>query len=223
MQRQVPERRSRSRCPSYRSFLLTHTVYLPLCSHRRGTVPSLLSRANCSDDHRELAFQISEQFVVLGSPLNIRTAVIVGGMDMMTQAIELTNRPHVVVATPGRIVDHLRSSSAEWDLSRVKFLVRAYLSATRLRLVFIDFQVLDEADRLLSPSFAEDLAYLFGVLPKDRQTALFTATWTPSIDKIADATPKPGKQKLFIHKITSAYVINSVIGRPQSSSRCFKG
>lgn len=135
---------------------------------------------------RELAFQISEQFVVLGSPLNIRTAVIVGGMDMMAQAIELTNRPHVVVATPGRIVDHLRSSSAEWDLSRVKFLV------------------LDEADRLLAPSFAEDLAYLFGVLPKDRQTALFTATWTPSIDTIADAAPRPGKQKPFIHKITSA-------------------
>ncbi|KAH9002414.1 P-loop containing nucleoside triphosphate hydrolase protein [Lactarius hatsudake] len=122
---------------------------------------------------RELAFQISEQFVVLGSPLNIRTAVIVGGMDMMAQAIELNNRPHVVVATPGRIVDHLRSSSAEWDLSRVKFLV------------------LDEADRLLAPSFAEDLAHLFGVLPKDRQTALFTATWTSSIDSIADATPRP--------------------------------
>ncbi|KAH9062245.1 DEAD-domain-containing protein [Lactarius vividus] len=135
---------------------------------------------------RELAFQISEQFVVLGLPLNIRTAVIVGGMDMMAQAIELNNRPHVVVATPGRIVDHLRSSSAEWDLSRVKFLV------------------LDEADRLLSPSFAEDLAHLFGVLPKDRQTALFTATWTPSIDSIADATPRPGKQKPFIHKITTA-------------------
>lgn len=135
---------------------------------------------------RELAFQISEQFVVLGSPLNIRTAVIVGGMDMMAQAIELNNRPHVVVATPGRIVDHLRSSSAEWDLSRVKFLV------------------LDEADRLLAPSFAEDLAHLFGVLPKDRQTALFTATWTPSIDSIADATPRPGKQKPFIHKITTA-------------------
>ena len=64
--------------------------------------------------------------MVLGSPLNIRTAVVVGGMDMMAQAIELNNRPHVVVATPGRIVDHLRSSSAEWDLSRVKFLVRAY-------------------------------------------------------------------------------------------------
>jgi len=53
------------------------------------------------------------------------TAVIVGGMDMIAQAIELSNRPHVVVATPGRIVDHLKSSDGEWDLSRVKFLVLA--------------------------------------------------------------------------------------------------
>ncbi|EJD01662.1 P-loop containing nucleoside triphosphate hydrolase protein [Fomitiporia mediterranea MF3/22] len=53
---------------------------------------------------RELAFQISEQFAVLGAPLNIQTAIIVGGMDMITQALELNNRPHVVVATPGRIV-----------------------------------------------------------------------------------------------------------------------
>lgn len=51
-------------------------------------------------------------------------AVIVGGMDMMTQALELGNRPHVVVATPGRIVDLMRSTSGEWDLTRVKFLVR---------------------------------------------------------------------------------------------------
>lgn len=73
---------------------------------------------------RELAFQLSEQFVILGSPLNIQTAVIVGGMDMVSQAIELNNRPHIVIATPGRIVDHLKSSGGdEWDLSRVKFLV----------------------------------------------------------------------------------------------------
>jgi ATP-dependent RNA helicase DDX49/DBP8 len=78
---------------------------------------------------RELAFQISDQFAVLGAPLNIRTAVIVGGMDMMAQALELTNRPHVVVATPGRMVDHLKSSGGEWDLSRVKFLVRFYANS----------------------------------------------------------------------------------------------
>jgi ATP-dependent RNA helicase DDX49/DBP8 len=75
------------------------------------------------DSVSELAFQISEQFAVLGAPLSIRTSVIVGGMDMMTQALELDGRPHVVVATPGRIVDHLKSSSGDWDLSRIKFLV----------------------------------------------------------------------------------------------------
>ncbi len=73
---------------------------------------------------RELAFQISEQFAVLGDGLNLHTAVIVGGMDMMSQSLELGKRPHVVVATPGRIVDHLRSGGGEWDFSRVKFLVR---------------------------------------------------------------------------------------------------
>ncbi|THG97141.1 hypothetical protein EW026_g4794 [Hermanssonia centrifuga] len=132
---------------------------------------------------RELAFQISEQFAVLGSSLDLRTAVIVGGMDMIAQAIELGNRPHVVVATPGRIVDHLRSSSGEWDLSRVKFLV------------------LDEADRLLTSTFAPELAYLFEAIPKERQTCLFTATWTPSIEALADAPPKPGKQKPFVHRM----------------------
>ena len=60
---------------------------------------------------------------MLGASLNLHTAVIVGGMDMIAQALELDNRPHVVVATPGRIVDHLRSSRGEWDLSKVKFLV----------------------------------------------------------------------------------------------------
>lgn len=81
--------------------------------------------------HRELAFQISEQFAVLGAPLNLKTAVVVGGMDMMAQALELGHRPHVVVATPGRIVDHLKSSSGEWDLSRIKFLVSDYIGKTR--------------------------------------------------------------------------------------------
>ena len=80
------------------------------------------------DSRRELAFQIAEQLVVLGSPLNALTAVVVGGMDMIAQAIDLDNRPHVVVATPGRLVDHLRSSRGEWDLSRVKFLVCAIIS-----------------------------------------------------------------------------------------------
>jgi len=150
---------------------------------------------------RELAFQISEQFAVLGAPLNIRTAVIVGGLDMMAQALELKNRPHVVVATPGRIVDHLRSSSGEWDLSRVKFLVSLSQPASILKL--ITTQVLDEADRLLTSTFASELSHLFHVLPGDRQTCLFTATLTPAIDALATTTPRKGRERPFIHRMTA--------------------
>ncbi|CAE7179865.1 unnamed protein product [Rhizoctonia solani] len=135
---------------------------------------------------RELAFQISEQFVVLGGSLNLRTAVIVGGMDMMEQALELGRRPHVVVATPGRLVDHMNSNGDEWSLSRLKFLV------------------LDEADRLLTDTFAEDLAKILSKTPKDRQTCLFTATWTPSVENLANATPQPGKQKPFVYRMTDS-------------------
>ena len=72
---------------------------------------------------RELAFQIAEQFRVLGSGINLRLSVVVGGMDMMTQALELQRRPHIIVATPGRLVDHMESSSGAVRLDKVKFLV----------------------------------------------------------------------------------------------------
>jgi ATP-dependent RNA helicase DDX49/DBP8 len=64
----------------------------------------------------------------------------------------------------------------------------------------------DEADRLLTPTFASELSHLFAVLPKDRQTSLFTATLTPSIDALANAPPRPGKQIPFIHRMTETLV-----------------
>ncbi|KAF9325975.1 hypothetical protein BGZ91_002167 [Linnemannia elongata] len=88
---------------------------------------------------RELAFQIAEQFNVLGKTINLKDVVVVGGLDMMTQAIALSKRPHIIIATPGRLRDHINSSGDSMNLSKVKFLV------------------LDEADRLLTETFAEDL------------------------------------------------------------------
>ena len=125
MLKRVRERLSLSHFPFYRNCQSIHTVSTPWCSHLQGTHTVVKRRFPLSYETniRELAFQISDQFAALGAPLNIQTAVIVGGMDMIAQAIELNNRPHVIVATPGRIVDHLKSSSGEWDLSRVKFLV----------------------------------------------------------------------------------------------------
>lgn len=69
--------------------------------------------------------------------MNVRTAVVVGGMDMIAQAIELESRPHVVIATPGRIVDHLRSNNGDWNLSRVKFLVSNNYSSPQVVLILL--------------------------------------------------------------------------------------
>ncbi|KAG0338999.1 putative RNA helicase [Podila horticola] len=140
---------------------------------------------------RELAYQIAEQFNVLGKTINLKDVVIVGGMDMMPQAIALSKRPHIIIATPGRLRDHINSSGASgMNLSKVKFLV------------------LDEADRLLSETFADDLGGIFSVLPEKRQTLLFTATMTDSILELAgpkDGKPAPGaKPAPFVYQCKTA-------------------
>ncbi|KAJ2016853.1 putative RNA helicase, partial [Coemansia sp. S610] len=109
---------------------------------------------------RELAYQIADQFNVLGKGVNIKVTVAIGGVDMMTQALELARRPHIVVATPGRLADHIESSSNAIHFQRVRYLV------------------LDEADRLLTDTFAPDLAVIMDAIPRRRQTLLFTATMT---------------------------------------------
>ncbi|KAG9017434.1 putative RNA helicase [Tulasnella sp. JGI-2019a] len=131
---------------------------------------------------RELAFQIADQFTVIGAPLDVRTTVVVGGMDMMSQMIAMNERPHVVVATPGRLVDLIRESSGQWSLGKIKFLV------------------LDEADRLLGSTFASDLAVIFSKVPQSRQTCLFTATLTPTIEALALSEPRPGKQRPYVFR-----------------------
>lgn len=135
---------------------------------------------------RELAFQIAEQFRALGAGMNLRQAVIVGGMDMMKQAAELARRPHVVVATPGRLVDHLTRAGSKIYLDRLKFLV------------------LDEADRLLETTFAEDLETILANVPKSRQTLLFSATMTPEISEAQSHSQSSGK-KLFTHHAADRY------------------
>ncbi|KAJ2583653.1 putative RNA helicase, partial [Coemansia sp. RSA 1797] len=117
---------------------------------------------------RELAVQIGEQFGVLGKGVNIKVTVAIGGVDMVTQALSLSRRPHIVVATPGRLADLIESSADAVHLKRVRFVV------------------LDEADRLLTETFASDLAVIMDAVPKKRQTLLFTATMTDSILALRD-------------------------------------
>jgi ATP-dependent RNA helicase DDX47/RRP3 len=71
---------------------------------------------------RELAFQISSQFEALGAGIGVKVATITGGMDNMTQAIALSKKPHIVVASPGRLLDHLESTKG-FSLRTMKYLV----------------------------------------------------------------------------------------------------
>ncbi|KAH3674206.1 hypothetical protein WICMUC_003448 [Wickerhamomyces mucosus] len=138
---------------------------------------------------RELALQIAEQFAALGASMNIRIAVVVGGEDIVKQAIQLQNRPHFVIATPGRLADHILNSGEDTvgGLRRVKYLV------------------LDEADRLLSNSFGSDLERCFSILPAadKRQTMLFTATVTDAVRALKDKPVPESKPPVFVHEVES--------------------
>lgn len=118
---------------------------------------------------RELSYQISQQIEALGATIGVRCATIVGGMDMMTQAIALSKRPHVIVATPGRLQDHLENTKG-FSLRTLKYLV------------------LDEADRLLDLDFGPVIDKLLQNIPKERRTMLFSATMTTKVAKLQRAS-----------------------------------
>ncbi|MCJ1229872.1 ribosomal RNA processing protein [Toensbergia leucococca] len=118
---------------------------------------------------RELAYQISEAFEALGSQILVRCAVIVGGMEMVPQAIALGKKPHIVVATPGRLLDHLENTKG-FSLRGLKYLV------------------LDEADRILNLDFGDVLDKILKVLPRERHTSLFSATMTSKVESLQRAS-----------------------------------
>jgi len=118
---------------------------------------------------RELAFQISEQFEALGGNIGVRCAAIVGGMAMMEQAVALGKKPHIIIATPGRLIDHLENTKG-FSLRNLKYLV------------------LDEADRLLDMDFGPVIDKILKVIPKQRNTYLFSATMTSKVEKLQRAS-----------------------------------
>ncbi|MCW5941739.1 MAG: DEAD/DEAH box helicase [Fimbriimonadaceae bacterium] len=110
---------------------------------------------------RELALQIQETLFSLG----LKSALLIGGAPMERQIRQLQNRPSVIVATPGRLEDHLNRRSC--DLRRVSIVV------------------LDEADRMLDMGFAPAIARILDQTPTDRQTMLFSATMPDDIAQLA--------------------------------------
>ncbi|KAM4057267.1 DEAD/DEAH box helicase [Hirsutella rhossiliensis] len=114
---------------------------------------------------RELAMQCHAVAMKLASHTDIKFSLAVGGLSLKAQEAELRRRPDVVIATPGRFIDHMRNS-ASFNVDTVEILV------------------LDEADRMLEDGFADELNEILNTLPKSRQTMLFSATMTSTVDRL---------------------------------------
>ncbi len=119
---------------------------------------------------RELALQVNESLRKIGKPLNLRTAVLIGGESARRQIYEIRRDPHLIIATPGRLTDHLRQKTI--GLNAVAILV------------------LDEADRMLDIGFAPQIKTILQNVPRERQTMLFSATMPPAIINLAKAYMK---------------------------------
>ncbi|MBX4188303.1 MAG: DEAD/DEAH box helicase [Candidatus Doudnabacteria bacterium] len=115
---------------------------------------------------RELALQVDANLKKLGQPLGLKTAVLIGGEPMNKQIRALKQDPHIIVATPGRLNDHLEN--------------------TRLSLQNVSILVLDEADHMLDMGFAPQIKKILDRVPKQRQTMLFSATMPDEIVKLAN-------------------------------------
>ncbi|CAG7896003.1 unnamed protein product [Brassica rapa] len=142
--------------------------YVNNAEPKKGRRPDPAFFACVLSPTRELAIQIAEQFEALGSDISLRCAVLVGGIDRMQQTIALGKRPHVIVATPGRLWDHM-SDTKGFSLKTLKYLV------------------LDEADRLLNEDFEKSLNQILEEIPRDRKTYLFSATMTKKVRKLQRA------------------------------------
>ena len=114
---------------------------------------------------RELAVQVAQQIAQYAKYTKLRSTVVFGGMDMKPQTIELKKGVEVLVATPGRLLDHIEAKNAVLNQ--------------------VEYVVLDEADRMLDIGFLPDLQRILSYLPKSRTTLLFSATFSPEIKRLA--------------------------------------
>ncbi len=115
---------------------------------------------------RELAVQVAEELNRIGHVKGIRTLPIYGGQDISRQIRSLKNKPHIIAATPGRLMDHMERKT--------------------IRLQNIHTVILDEADEMLNMGFIEDIEKILSGIPEERQTLLFSATMPKRIKTLAE-------------------------------------
>ena len=140
--------------------LLQQHVLQPRQTNFRRPIRSLLLVPT-----RELAVQVGAVLTQLAYSLNLKVAVVFGGVSINPQMMDLRGGADIVVATPGRLLDLVDQNA--------------------LRLNDVQHLVLDEADRLLDLGFADELQRVLALLPSKRQTLLFSATFAPEVEALA--------------------------------------
>ena len=166
---------------------------------------------------RELALQVYETIEQLGGPLRIRAAMLIGGEPIGRQISALRRAPHIVIGTPGRIIDHLEKKT--------------------LMLSSVTMLVLDEADRMLDMGFAPQLKRILETVPQKRQTMLFSATMPDDIVRIArgymqlpvrievapqgTAPEKVTHEVFFVHKNDKPKLLEKLIAEYKGSILVF--
>ncbi|CAJ0585922.1 unnamed protein product, partial [Mesorhabditis spiculigera] len=148
---------------------------------------------------RELAIQIQEQFTAVGKAIGLKCMAVIGGIEQIKQAGELSRKPHVVVATPGKLADYIEThhESIGQLFKKLKYFV------------------LDEADRMLDGQYTDQLKIIFKALPAKRQTLLFSATITSAINKLHQVSvrkpyffeDKSAGQEVTVSRLEQKYVL----------------
>ncbi|XP_065066230.1 probable ATP-dependent RNA helicase DDX47 [Rhopilema esculentum] len=152
---------------------------------------------------RELAIQISEQFEALGSSIGVKCAVVIGGIDMVTQAVALAKKPHIIIGTPGRLIDHLENTKG-FSLRSLKYLI------------------MDEADRILNMDFEEEVDKILRIIPKERRTYLYSATMTKKVQKLQRASlQNPVKVEVSTKYTTVEKLQQSYLFIPHKFKDCY--
>ncbi len=144
----------------------TAAFLLPILQLLHGGAARGKLRALILEPTRELALQIDEQALALGYHVGLTAVAVVGGVEMRTQERALRAGAEIVVATPGRLLDHMRFGYVDYSA--------------------LEVLVLDEADRMLDMGFLPDIRRILDALPVERQTLMFSATIPPEIRKLAD-------------------------------------
>lgn len=170
----------------------TAAYAIPIIEKVDGTKPYV--QALVVVPTRELALQVTDEFNKIGRHTNARAYSIYGGQAITPQIERLRKKtPQIVVATPGRLIDHMERGTI--DLQDVRFVV------------------LDEADRMLDMGFIDDVDYIMRKLPNDSQTALFSATMPNEIVRLSDRYMNNpvevliDSDELSIDEISQSYVI----------------